>query len=91
MATKTIPQLPAAGAMSSADLFDVSQGGVESKLSGAQLLTFIESNVGGPLSGSGSPVGVVTPGVVGQTYFDTTTPAFWAAGDLTSGGWVQLV
>lgn len=91
MATKTIPQLPAAGATTSADLFDVSQDGVESKMTAAQLLTFVQSNVGAPLSGSGSPVGVVTPSVVGQTYFDTAGPGFWVATGLTSANWLQLI
>jgi hypothetical protein len=91
MATKTIPQLPAAGAATLADLFDVSQGGVESKMTGQQVVTLVAANIGGPLSGSGSPVGVTTPGVVGQTYFDTTTPAFWVATGLTSSSWLQLI
>lgn len=42
------------------------------------------------LSGSGSPVGVKTPVVIGQTYLDTTTPAFWSATGLTNTSWVQI-
>jgi hypothetical protein len=90
MPTKTIPQLPAAGAASLADLLDASQGGVEVHMTLQQVATLMQANVGGPLSGSGSPVGAVTPAVIGQTYFDTTTPAFWAANGLTNGSWTQI-
>lgn len=91
MPTKTIPQLPAANTLDGTELFDISQGGIESNALLSDVATFIGSSSGGPLHGSGSPVGVVTPSVIGQTYFDTTTPAFWAANGLTSGSWTQLV
>lgn len=91
MPTKTIPQLPAASAASLADLLDASQGGIEVKMTLQQVLTLIQANVAQPLHGSGSPVGAFTPAVIGQTYFDTTTPGFWAANGLTSGSWTQLV
>jgi hypothetical protein len=45
---------------------------------------------GAPLSGSGSPVGVVTPTAVGQTYLDITTPGFWASNGLTNTSWTQI-
>lgn len=40
--------------------------------------------------GTGSPVGVVTPGGVGDLYVDDTTPALWQATGLTSADWTQV-
>lgn len=40
--------------------------------------------------GSGSPVGVVTPGGIGDLYVDDTTPALWQATGLTSADWSQV-
>ena len=60
------------------------------------LLAMIATNgtggggTGAFLSGSGSPVGAVTPTSVGQTYLDTTTPGFWAANGLTNNSWTQI-
>lgn len=42
------------------------------------------------LSGSGSPVGVVTPDYVGQSYTDLTTPGFWTSTGATSANWLQI-
>lgn len=41
-------------------------------------------------SGSGSPVGVVTPDASGDLYLDATTPALWQANGVTNTDW-QLV
>jgi len=41
-------------------------------------------------SGTGSPVGVVTPGVVGEHYFDTTSKNEWVAFGLVNTNW-QLI
>jgi hypothetical protein len=43
------------------------------------------------LTGSGSPVGVVTPVAVGQLFTDPTTPGLYVANGLTNTSWVQLV
>jgi parallel beta-helix repeat protein len=46
-----------------------------------------------PLSGTGSPVGSVTPVFVGQHYIDTTAPGsevIWFAVGLANTNWVQL-
>lgn len=52
--------------------------------------------VGGPgssnaISGSGSPVGVVTPDAVNQFYRDTTGPGLWQATGLTNQDWIPWV
>jgi hypothetical protein len=41
--------------------------------------------------GSGSPVGVVTPDVVGLLYYDTPGNGLWASIGLTNVDWVLLV
>ncbi len=41
--------------------------------------------------GSGSPIGVVTPGFLGQFYSDTTTPALWEATGATNADWFQWI
>lgn len=42
------------------------------------------------LSGSGSPLGVVTPTGIGQTYFDTSgTNNLWLSNGLGPFNWVQ--
>lgn len=38
-------------------------------------------------SGAGSPVGVVTPGIIGQVYYDTTNGLEYIATGLTSANW----
>jgi hypothetical protein len=46
------------------------------------------------LSGTGSPVGSVTPNYVGQTYTDITNPsvpAVWVSVGLTNNSWSQIV
>lgn len=46
------------------------------------------------LTGSGSPVGSVTPGGVGQFYTDTAnspTMSLWQADGLTSADWNQIL
>lgn len=47
MATKTIPQLQAAAALDDATLFEVAQGGLSRKMTGAQIKVFIQSNSSG--------------------------------------------
>jgi hypothetical protein len=45
------------------------------------------------LSGNGSPVGVVTPTVIGQTYSDKANPAavnFWVSTGLTNTSWYEV-
>lgn len=39
---------------------------------------------------TGSPVGVVTPGIVGQFYIDDTTNTLWRANGLTAADWVEV-
>lgn len=41
------------------------------------------------LTGAGSPVGSVTPGIIGQFYFDTTNKTIYTATGLTSADWVH--
>ena len=41
-------------------------------------------------SGSGSPVGVVTPSGEGDLYVDDTTPGLWQASGATSADWAQV-
>lgn len=41
-------------------------------------------------SGSGSPVGVVTPSGEGDLYVDDTTPGLWQATGATSADWAQV-
>ena len=41
-------------------------------------------------SGSGSPVGVVTPTGEGDLYVDATTPALWQANGVTSADWAVV-
>jgi hypothetical protein len=38
--------------------------------------------------GTGSPVGVVTPGIVGQLYHDDATGNIWVADGLTDTDWI---
>lgn len=40
--------------------------------------------------GNGSPVGVVTPGGIGDLYVDDTGPGLWQATGLTSADWSQV-
>lgn len=42
------------------------------------------------VSGSGSPVGSVTPNFIGQEYFQTTGSNFFKATGLTSSDWKQI-
>jgi hypothetical protein len=45
------------------------------------------------LGGTGSPVGVVSSTVIGQTYADITNPAavnFWTSTALGTGGWYEV-
>lgn len=41
-------------------------------------------------SGIGSPVGVKTPGFVGQLYTDTTGPNYWRSTGLTAADWTAI-
>ena len=45
----------------------------------------------GNLSGSGSPVGVVTPSAAGVLYADYTTPGLWESNGTTNTSWIQLI
>ena len=52
------------------------------------------ANGGGGTSnetGSGSPVGVVTPTAIGQFYSDFTNGVLWQATGLTNTSWIQWV
>lgn len=54
-------------------------------------IIFAASGSSNNTSGSGSPVGVVTPGAVNQFYRDTTTPGLWQATGLTNADWIQWI
>lgn len=41
-------------------------------------------------SGHGSPVGVVTPGYVGQIYVDLDIPQIWFSDGLTTTNWILV-
>jgi hypothetical protein len=43
-----------------------------------------------PLYGNGSPVGIITPIFIAQTYFDITAKSLWIAIALTPTGWCEL-
>jgi hypothetical protein len=43
------------------------------------------------LSGTGTPVGSVTPTIIGQTYLDKNTSNLWISTGLTNASWVELV
>lgn len=49
----------------------------------------INGVAGAPLYGTGSPLGVVTPSVIGQTYYDTTGNNLWIATGLGAFNWAQ--
>lgn len=49
------------------------------------------STGGGDVSGSGSPVGSVTPSFVNQFYRRTDSPELWQATGLTNADWVQWI
>lgn len=44
----------------------------------------------GVRSGSGSPVGAVTPFKVGEVWLRTTGPTLWMATGLTNADWLQI-
>ena len=58
-----------------------------------QLLCNLSAGISGSsnLSGSGSPVGVVTPDAVNQFYRDTSGNALWQSTGLTSADWIQWI
>jgi hypothetical protein len=87
MANKKISQLTAAVNAAATDLYEIeTAGGSSRKLTAAQLIAIL----GLPLNGAGSPVGVVTPNVIGQTYVDTSgTLNIWTSFGLTNVDWVQ--
>ncbi len=39
---------------------------------------------------AGSPIGIVTPGIIGELYYDSTNDLLYVAEDLTDTGWVNL-
>ena len=39
---------------------------------------------------AGSPIGIVTPGIIGELYYDSTNDLLYVAQDLTDTGWVDL-
>lgn len=43
-----------------------------------------------PLYGNGSPVGIITPIFIAQTYFDITAKSLWIAIGLTNLSWTEL-
>lgn len=42
-------------------------------------------------SGSGSPVGSVTPDFTGQIYFDTSSQLVYVSSGTTNSSWIELV
>ena len=50
---------------------------------------FYQITLQSPLSGSGSPLGKVTPAKVGQTYYDSAGNELWVANGLGAYNWVQ--
>ena len=42
-------------------------------------------------SGTGSPISVVTPGIVGEFYYDTATGFLYVANGLTNADWLEIV
>jgi hypothetical protein len=86
MANKNISDLPAASVLTSANLFEVEQGGVNGQATAQQLIDLIA-----PV-GAGSPVGVLTPVFIGQNYSRTSTPPeLWRSTGLTNADWTQLI
>lgn len=47
-------------------------------------------HIGRSNSGGGSPIGVVTPGIVGEFWFDTASGELWVADGLTDADWVLV-
>jgi hypothetical protein len=58
-----------------------------------QLLCLTTTGASATLTGTGSPVGVVTPTFVGQLYTDQNGPPYglWQSTGLTSADWSQLL
>lgn len=44
-----------------------------------------------PLTGAGSPIGVVTPAWVGQFYTDLAAPSLYQANGLTNNDWITWI
>lgn len=42
-------------------------------------------------TGSGSPVGVITPGIIGEVFWDSVSNTAWVAYGLLNTNWTQLV
>lgn len=52
-----------------------------------QILT--NGPAGSPLHGTGSPLGVVTPSVIGQSYYDTSGNELWMSNGFGAFNWIQ--
>lgn len=86
MANKNISDLPAASALTAADLFETEQGGVNGQATAQQLIDLLC-----PV-GAGSPVGSLTPVFIGQNYSRTSSPPeLWRATGLTANDWLQMI
>lgn len=85
MANKNISDLPAASALTVADLIEVEQGGVNNGATAQQLIDLLC-----PV-GAGDPTGVVTPVFIGQRYSSTSPVGQYQATGLTSNDWIQTV
>ena len=82
MANKKISDLPAATAITGAELIELTQGGVSVQSTIAAIA---------PLAGAVNPEGSVTA-VPGQTYLNTATAGFWVKQTGTGNtGWIQLI
>lgn len=88
MATKTIGQLPVAAALDDATLFEVEQGGLSRRLTGAQLKTFIQAN-GGGTPGAGVEMRATATYLQWRNVGDTAWINLVALADLTATA-VQL-
>jgi len=92
MANKLITDLPAATALNATDVFektnDPSGTPASQKITGLQIRSAV-----GNLTGTGTPVGSVTPAYIGQIYGDPdpVTPGLWVARGLTNADWTQLI
>lgn len=86
MANKNISDLPAASALTVADLIEVEQGGVNNRATAQQLVDLVMQ------VGVGDPTGVSTPKFIGQLYSRTTSPPqLWVATGLTNTDWEALI
>lgn len=69
---------------------DLANGNIYSKANGGWVLLEVGVGGAGNLSGSGSPVGVVTPTAIYQIYRDTDADTYYWATGLTNTDWHQF-